>query len=136
MYNSSIYLTYWEGGMQCNGNGTVYNPGVCGGFGSYLNDKEMEDGLDVGRDYCLSGEFSLHLQGKKHDDLCICLLQEEYSETNMGGTNARMVRRWRLQTHQRPMPRKGSLLEFRRRVLLLSWSLLHLYFGGNIDRYL
>jgi hypothetical protein len=81
--------------MQCNVNGSFTHPGVCGGFASYLNDGEMQDGLDVGRDYCLSGEFSLHLQGKRHDDVCTCLLQEKPSETRMGITNARVVQRWR-----------------------------------------
>lgn len=56
MHNSLLHLTCCEGGIKCHHNGTV-----CGGFGAYLNVQELEGtGLDVGRDYCLSGGLSLH----------------------------------------------------------------------------
>jgi hypothetical protein len=78
MYNSLLYLTRRQGGIQCNNSAII--GAVCGGFGAYMNDKEIPaNGLDVGRDYCLSGKFSLHRQGKQRDDVCTCLLQENSS---------------------------------------------------------
>ncbi|KIM47206.1 hypothetical protein M413DRAFT_23449 [Hebeloma cylindrosporum] len=43
-------------GINCNGS---FSPnGVCGGYGAYMNNMESYDGLDFGRDYCLSGKAS------------------------------------------------------------------------------
>ena len=91
MYNSLLYLTRCEGGIQCNGTGTG---ALCGGFGAYTNSDELHTGLDIGRDYCLSGKFSPHRQGEQRNDVCTCLLQDKYSETRMVIVNARVVQRW------------------------------------------
>jgi len=55
--NSLLHLMMSEGGINCNV--TLSDNGVCGGYGAYMNSMESYDGLDFGRDYCLSGEFSL-----------------------------------------------------------------------------
>jgi hypothetical protein len=61
MYNSFLYLILCEGGIQCNATKANGEKGaVCGGYWAYMNDNEITTvGLDVGRDYCLSGKFSL-----------------------------------------------------------------------------
>jgi len=41
-------------GIRCNATFDV-TFGVCGGYGAYMNNQESYDGLDFGRDYCLSG---------------------------------------------------------------------------------
>jgi hypothetical protein len=56
MHNSSFYLTNSVGGINCNQTNSYTYPGVCGGFGAYMNNSEVYNGLDFGRDYCLSGE--------------------------------------------------------------------------------
>ena len=58
-----LYLTISEGGINCNKIGSITYTGVCGGFGAYMNNSEVYDGLDFGRDYCLSGEFSRGRRG-------------------------------------------------------------------------
>ena len=82
MYNSLFYLTCFQGGLQCNtsyyyDNNKAYGSWapfggsgstVCGGFGSTPNYNETHLGNTAG-DYCLSGGLSLHLQGKKRDNL-------------------------------------------------------------------
>jgi len=42
-------------GIYCNVTATSPDNGVCGGNGAYMNNRESIDGLDFGRDYCLSG---------------------------------------------------------------------------------
>ena len=56
IHNSLLHLRICEGGIKCNE--SFSNTGVCGGYGAYMNNMESHDGLDFGRDYCLSGEFS------------------------------------------------------------------------------
>ncbi|KAF5312946.1 hypothetical protein D9619_003801 [Psilocybe cf. subviscida] len=45
-------------GMSCNHtyNQGIFFAGVCGGANAYMNNNEAADGLDFGRDYCLSGK--------------------------------------------------------------------------------
>ena len=51
IHNSLLNLRTSVGGIRCNA--------VCGGYGAFMNNLESYDGLDFGRDYCLSGEFPL-----------------------------------------------------------------------------
>jgi hypothetical protein len=62
IHNSLLFLIISEGGTNCNV--TFSDFGVCGGYGAYMNNMESYDGLDFGRDYCLSGEFLLRRAGK------------------------------------------------------------------------
>ena len=58
-----------------------------------MNNMESHDGLDFGRDYCLSGEFSLcHLE--KPMTIDILNLQERRTKTVLDIGYARVVRRW------------------------------------------
>ena len=55
IHDSLLNLRTSVGGIRCNAS----FDGVCGGYGAYMNNLESYDGLDFGRDYCLSGEFPL-----------------------------------------------------------------------------
>lgn len=68
--HNSLYLRISEGGITCNHS----DYGLCGGYGASMYNMESYDGLDFGRDYCLSGESSLCRPGKSAtvDVLSIC----------------------------------------------------------------
>ena len=61
-HNSLLYLRISQGGINCNSSFVPGVPGLCGGYQAYMNDSEASDGLDFGRDYCLSGEFPCVVQ--------------------------------------------------------------------------
>ena len=81
------------GGINCNE--TLSKTGVCGGYEAYMNNMESYDGLDFGRDYCLSGELSLHHLGKPRDDGHTRHLQEKPSKIMSDIGCVRVARRWR-----------------------------------------
>jgi hypothetical protein len=41
------------GGVGCN---KIEEDGTCGGYGAYVLPAAVTDGLDIGRDYCASGQ--------------------------------------------------------------------------------
>ena len=92
IHNSLVYLMISEGGINCNESFSY--TGVCGGYGAYMNNMESYDGLDFGRDYCLSGEFSLRHPGKSRDGKRTRNSQEKRIKTILDIGNARAVRRW------------------------------------------
>ena len=61
-HNSLLYLRISQGGINCNSSFVPGVPGLCGGYLAYMNDSEASDGLDFGRDYCLSGKFPCIVQ--------------------------------------------------------------------------
>jgi hypothetical protein len=67
---------------------------VCGGYGAYMNNMESHDGLDFGRDYCLSGEFCPCHPEKPNDDRHTLNLQERRTKTILDIGYAQVVRRW------------------------------------------
>jgi hypothetical protein len=56
---------------------------------------ESYDGLDFGRDYCLSGEFSLRHPERPRDGKRTRDPQEKHTKTILDIGCARGVRRWR-----------------------------------------
>jgi hypothetical protein len=78
IHNSLLNLRISVGGIRCNISDASdlqsSEKGVCGGYGAYMYNLESYDGLDFGRDYCLSGEFPLHRSEKPAtvDVLSIC----------------------------------------------------------------